>query len=201
MPLALALQARVAARHRISFDTALRRFTMAKNHLTDMVLAEAIELGVSDLSSVRAAMAAQGAAFERLLEAAGEEYKVEAGSRPGSRQASLVELAERLLAGERVDPSHLGYELDSNHHLGLYADSAEARSLVGNLAKEIDCRSLILTRSSGELWAWLGKMKEPLNPEPVRDWIAREGSPDLPIAVGEPRSAYEGWRLTHEQAR
>lgn len=200
IPLDLVRQARVAARHRIPLDTALGRFTMAKEHLTDLLVAEAIEFGVGDLAAVRVAIAAQSAAFERLFKAAGEEYRVEAGSRPSSPEAGRVERAERLLARERVDPSPLHYELEG-HHLGLFAASAEARSLVVALAKEIDCRSLVLTRSSDELWAWLGRTKDPPDPQVVQDWIAREGSTYLPIAVGEPSSAHEGWCLTHEQAR
>jgi predicted DNA-binding protein YlxM (UPF0122 family) len=194
------MQARVAARHRIPLDTALGSFTMAKEHLTELVLAEAVELGVSDLASVRTAMAAQSAAFERLFKTAGEEYKVEAGSRPSSPEAGRAERVERLLAGERVDPSPLHYELEG-HHLGLFAGSAEARSLVVDLAKEIGCISLVISRSSDELCAWLGKTREPLDPERVRNWITRKGSGDLPVAIGEPGSGYEGWRQTHEQVR
>jgi hypothetical protein len=200
IPLDLVRQARVAARYRIPLETALGRFTKAKNHLTDMMLAEADELGVNDLSSVRDLISAQDAAFERLIDAAGKEYAQAAEARPSSPEAKRVELARRLLEAERVDPSPLGYELDG-HHLGLFAGSAEARPLVGSLAKEIGCLSLILTPSSEELWAWLGSTRGPLDPESVRDWIARKGSPHLPIAIGEPKSGHEGWCLTHEQAR
>jgi hypothetical protein len=193
IPLPLTAQARVAARHRIPFGDSIRRYTAAKEHLTDYIFEEVDD----DPALIRTAIAAQGAAFGRLLETATEEYQQESRG-IHSQEDRRVALAERLLARERVDPSPLGYQLDSNH-IGLFADCYEARSLVGNLAKEIDCRSLI--RSSGELWAWLGRTREPLNPESVREWIDREGTPDLPIAIGEPSNGLDGWRATHEQAR
>ncbi len=200
VPLAVIVQARLAARHRIPLETALRRYLAAKVRLSDFVLEEAAAVEPCDPSLLRAAMAAQGAAFERLLATAAEEYGREAGSRPSSHEARLVERVQRLLAGELVDPSLLEYEL-SAHHLGLVACSTVTRPLVRRLAGEIGCRSLILTPSSDEMWAWLGSTREPLDPKVVRDWIAREGSAGLALGMGEPKSGRDGWRLTHEQAR
>lgn len=198
IPLPVTTQARVAARHRIPLEDSICRYTAAKEHLTDYIFEE---VDAGDPLLIRTAIAAQEAAFGRLLETATEEYRQEAESRGiHSRENRRVALAERLLARERVDASPLGYQLEA-HHIGLFADSADAAPIVRKVAKGIDCVSLILVSSSGELWAWLGNTRRPLDPEVVRDRVAREGSPDLPIAVGEPGSGHEGWCLTHEQAR
>ncbi|HEX3041437.1 MAG TPA: helix-turn-helix domain-containing protein [Solirubrobacterales bacterium] len=111
-----------------------------------------------------------------------------------------MERARRLLAGEVTDRSLLDYELGC-HHLGLVANSAEARPLVRRLAAAVGCRSLILTPSDEELWAWLGSTREPVESARVRNWLASEGDPSLPIGMGEPKSGRDGWRLTHQQAR
>jgi hypothetical protein len=200
VPLAVTVQARLAARHRIPLETAMRRYLAAERLLARFVLEEANAVAACDPQLIEAALAAQGAAFERLLAVATEEYGWEARSRPSTHEARLVERVQRLLAGELADPSPLDYELGS-HHVGLVACSAEARPLVRRLAGAIGCRSLILAPSSGELWAWLGSTREPIDSAAVRSWLTAEGSADLPIAMGEAKSGQPGWRLTHEQAR
>jgi hypothetical protein len=121
-------------------------------------------------------------------------------ARPASHEARLVERARRLLAGELVDPSILEYDL-TGHHLGLLAPATGARPLLRRLAAELDCRSLLLTPSPEELWAWLGSARGPVDAAAVRAWLSSEGDPDQPIGIGEPKRGREGWRLTHEQAR
>jgi len=197
VPLALTIQARCAARHRVPLETALRRHFAADKLLVNFALEEA---GGIDPCSLRAAMADRGAAFEHLVAIATEEYGREARARPASHEARRVERARRLLAGELVDPSILEYDL-SAQHLGLIACSADARPLVRRLASEVGCRSLILSPSPEELWAWLGSAREPVASATVRAWLSAEGSPGQPIGIGEPKPGRDGWRLTHEQAR
>ncbi len=197
VPLSAIVQARLAARHRIPLETALRRYVAAEKLLTDFVLEEAAGI---DPARLRAAMAAQGTAFERLVAIVTEEYGREARARPSSHEARRVERARRLLAGELVDPSILEYDL-CGHHLGLVACSAEARPLIRALTGEVGCRSLILSGLNHGLWAWLGKSREPFDPAAIRGWLASKGTPDLPIGMGEPKSGRGGWCLTHEQAR
>ncbi|HET8956462.1 MAG TPA: helix-turn-helix domain-containing protein [Solirubrobacterales bacterium] len=196
MPLALIVQARYAARHRIPLETVLRRYLAAEKQLADIVLEEAAGI---DPCQLRAAVGAQSAAFERLLAVATEEYGREVRARPASHEARLVERARRLLAGELVDPSILEYDL-AVHHLGLLAP-AGARPLLRRLAAELDCRSLLLIPSPEELWAWLGTARGPVDPAAVRAWLSSKGEPEQPIGIGEPKRGRDGWRLTHEQAR
>jgi hypothetical protein len=197
VPLALTVQARCAARHRVPLKTALRRYLAAEKLLADFVMEEAAGI---DLCQLRAAKAAMGAAFERLVAIATEEYEREARARPASHEARRVERARRLLAGELVDPSILEYDL-SAQHLGLLACSAGARPLIRRLAAELGCRSLILSPSPEELWAWLGSAREPAAAMTVRAWLSSEGDPGQPIGMGELKAGPAGWRLTHEQAR
>lgn len=199
VPLAVTVQARLAARHRIPLATAMRRYTAAHVLLSSFAHEEARELPACDPSFFGAAMTALGAAFERLLVTAAEEYRREEQARPASHEARQVEWTRRLLAGEMVDPSLLDYEL-GGHHLGLAARSTDARPIVRRLAGHLGCRSLILAPSEGELWAWLGTTRDPVDPAAIRDWLAREGNPDLPIGMGEPKRGLGGWRLTHQQA-
>jgi hypothetical protein len=167
--------------------------------LGQFVVEEGAAIEACDPAVVPAATAALAGAFDSLLESAGGEYGLGARSRPGSHEVRLVERVRRLLAGEQVDASLLEYEL-GGHHLGLVARSSEARTLVRRLVKEIGCRSLVLAPSDDEMWAWLGNARGPVDSAAVRTWLDANGSPDLPIGMGEPKSERSGWRLTHRQA-
>jgi hypothetical protein len=199
VPVAVTVQARLAARHRIPLATAMRRYQAAMTVLNTFVLGEAAALQDCDPSLLPTALAAQGAAFDRLFAAAADEYGQAERSRPASHEARLVEQVRRLLAGETADPALLGYELDG-HHLGLVARSSQARALVRSLAKEIGCRSLVLAPSEEEMWAWLGSARDPVDAAAVRSWLDAHGDPGLPIGMGEAKSGLSGWRLTHLQA-
>lgn len=199
-PLAVTVQARLAARHGITLATAMQRYVAAMTSLRGFVLQEATALGDCDPSLLPAAIGAQGAAFDRLFAAATEEYGRGVRSRPAPHEARRVEQVRRLLAAELVDAPGLEYEL-GGHHLALIARSSEARVLVRSLVKEIGCRSLVLAPSSEELWAWLGSARGPVDSAAVRTWLDANGSRDLPIGMGEPKSGLSGWCLTHRQAQ
>lgn len=197
VPLALTIQARCAARHRVPLETTLRRYLAAEKLLADFALEEAADL---DPCQVRTALGSLTAAAERIVATASEEYVREQRVRPASHEARLVERARRLLAGELVDPLLLKYDLGA-HHLGLVAYSAGARDLVRDLARAHDYRSLILSPSPEELWAWLGSGREPIDAAAVLEFLVANGSPEHPIGVGEAKSGSSGWRLTHKQAK
>jgi hypothetical protein len=95
-PLAVIVQARLAARHRIPLATAMQRYQAAMTVLSKCVLDESIALQDCDPSLISTAMAAQGAAFDRLFAAATEEYGQGIRSRPASHEARLVEQVRRL---------------------------------------------------------------------------------------------------------
>ena len=66
------------------------------------------------------------------------------------------ECVKSLLAGELVDHSELGYDLDA-HHLALMAKGEAVEELMGGLADKLDRRLLAVCREEGTIWAcWLG---------------------------------------------
>jgi hypothetical protein len=198
-PPAVSVQARLAARHGIPFSTATQRYLAALATFSGFVVREAAAIENCAAALLPGAMDAQAAAFDRLFAAATEEYGRGGRSRPGSHDARLVEQVRRLLAGQTVDAALLGYEL-GGHHLALVARSSETRALVRSMAKTIGCRSLVLAPSEEEMWAWLGSARGPVDSAAVRTWLDANGSPDLTIGMGEPKSGLTGWRLTHRQA-
>lgn len=200
IPVVLTAQARLAARNRIPLELVIRRYLAAKLLLSDFLLEEASEIEDCSPPLLRAAMAAQAAAFERLLASATDDYLREIEALPRSHEARLVALIKRLLAGEMVDASPLGYEL-SGHHLGICADSPGARPTLERLADDIGARSLIVSTPDGGQWAWLGGTVKPVDPTLIHQWLDSEDAAGVHLGLGESKTGRDGWRLTHEQAR
>jgi hypothetical protein len=199
LPVPLLTQARLAARQGIPLDLVIRRYVAGKTLLDDFLLEEASRIDSVDPTLLRSAAASYQASFDRVLSAATEEYRQEERGRATSRDARLVERVRRLLAGERVDPSPLEYHIH-NHHLGLIALSAETRPLLYRLAKEVNCRALLISPEEDEVWGWIGSRK-PVDRLAVHHWLGANWPESLQLGVGEPSRGRSGWRHTHEQAR
>jgi hypothetical protein len=199
VPVALITQARLAARQRIPLDMVMRRYVAAMSLLDDYLLEEASHAGVVDPALLKSAAAAHASAFEQVLASATDEYKREESAHTTSSEERRVKLVQRLLAGERVDPSPLEYDLDG-HHLGLVALSADARPLLRQLAEETGGRVLPIVPSEGEVSAWIGS-RDPINIEAASRWLDADWPESIPLGIGEPTQSRNGWRLTHEQAR
>ena len=177
VPPVLIAQARLDARDGVSLDTVLRRY-FAGNALFGDFLAEEAERAEVPNSDLRRLLGAQATLGDRLLAAVSAEHAREAKSRPASAAERRRECVKGLLAGELVDHSELGYDLDA-HHLGLMARGEGAAEVMRELAGRLDRRLLAVRREEEPVWAcWLGG-RDTLEPEEalraLRD-IRREGS-------------------------
>jgi sugar diacid utilization regulator len=110
------------------------------------------------------------------------------------------ELALSLGAGELVDTSELGYELDC-HHLGLMVKGEGVEELMRGVASALDCRLLAVKREEEPKWAcWLGRKHRPEPEEAVR--VLADVVPDqMIVTLGEPAEGLAGWRFSHIQAK
>ncbi|HSS34176.1 MAG TPA: helix-turn-helix domain-containing protein [Solirubrobacterales bacterium] len=199
VPPALLAQARLDARDGVSLDTVLRRY-LAGNALFGDLLVEEAERAEIPSSVLRQMLAAQATLFDRLLDAVSAEHAREAKSRPGSAAERRRECVKRLLAGELVDHSELGYDLGA-HHLALIATGDGAEELVRDLATALDRRLLAVCREEEPVWAcWLGGA-HPLAVEQAQRAIADAGPDDVVVTIGEPGEGLPGWRLSHRQAK
>lgn len=199
VPTALLAQARLDARDGVSLDTVLRRYFAGNSLFGDFLVEEAERAGVPN-SDLRRLLGVQATLGDRLLAAVSSEYGREAKSRPSSAAERRRECVKRLLAGELVDSSELGYDLDA-HHLALIAKGVGVEKLMRGLAAELDRRLLAVKREEEPVWAcWLGG-RHPLYPEEALGALAG-GVPDGAfVAVGEPGEGLAGWRFSHLQAK
>jgi hypothetical protein len=197
LPPTLFAQTRLAARYGIGLDTVLRRYSAGYVLLSDFLVEEAERSGLRG-SDLQRLLRSQGA-LDRLLAAVSEEYAREQRKRLTTSKERRAERIERLLAGERLDTSDLGYDL-GGHHLGLVGTGTGAEQALKSLAGALDCRLLTVCRGEGMLWAWLGRRRglemEELERRLKADW-PKGGT----LALGEPGEDLSGWRLTHQQAK
>jgi hypothetical protein len=199
VPPALLAQARLDARDGVSLDTVLRRYFAGNALFGDFLVKEAERAEIPS-SALRRLLGAQATLGDRVLAAVSAEYAREAKNRPRSASERRRECVKSLLAGELVDHSELGYDLDA-HHLALMAKGKRAQEAMRVLAGRLDRRLLAVRREEGNVWAcWLGG-RHPLEAERALRELGEMPLDGVCVTVGEPGEGLVGWRLSHRQAK
>jgi PucR C-terminal helix-turn-helix domain/GGDEF-like domain len=199
IPPVLLAEARLAARAGVPLDTVLRRYVSGNALLGDFLVEEA-ERAEVPTSVLRRLLRRQATLLDRLLEAVSEEHVREAKSWPSGLAERRRECVKSLLAGEQVDHSELGYDLDG-HHLALMAKGEGAPEAMRRLAKRLERRLLAVCREEESTWAcWLGG-RHPLEAQQALQALGEVSLDRLVVTVGEPGEGLSGWRLSHRQAK
>jgi hypothetical protein len=197
IPSTAAEQARRSAQAGVRLDTVLRRYAAGDRLFGDFVMDEADRFPGQALRMV---LRTHGPQVDRLMAAVATEYMEEVARMRRSPTQRLAERVQRLVAGE--DPSEIGafeYAFDA-WHLGMIAKGAKAEACVRTLAAGLDSQVLVVARGSDSVWGWLGARRPLAVPELER--LLSDGvAGDTTLAVGEPHSGLDGWRLTHREAQ
>jgi DNA-binding PucR family transcriptional regulator len=147
----------------------------------------------------KALLRTQAALCDRLLAAASQEYCAEKERLETSTEQRQLERVLRLLAGESLDTTTLGYDFELRH-IGVIAKGAGVDRAIHDLAGKIDARLLVVRRDETVVWAWFGLGRKDAAGDLERQ--ARSIWPEQAVlAIGEPGEGMGGWRLTHRQAR
>jgi hypothetical protein len=199
VPAALLAQARLDARDGVSLDTVLRRYFAGNSLFGDFLVEEAARAEIPN-SALRRLLAAQATLGDRLLAAVSAEHEREAKNRPSNASERRRECVKGLLAGELVDHSELGYDLEG-HHLALMASGEGASEAMRVLAARLDRRLLAVCREEDPIWAcWLGG-RHSLAAEQALRALGETPLEQVTVTVGEPGEGLSGWRLSHRQAK
>jgi PucR C-terminal helix-turn-helix domain/GGDEF-like domain len=199
VPPVLLAQARLDARDGVSLDTVLRRYFAGTSLFGDFLAEEAERAKVPNWA-LRRLLGAQATLGDRLLAAVSAEHAREAENRPSSAADRRRECVKSLLAGELVDHSELGYDLDA-HHLGLIAKGEGANEVMSGLANLLDRRLLAVRREEEPIWGcWLGG-RDPLAAEEAVRGLAGKVPEEVRVTIGEPAKGLSGWRFSHLQAK
>lgn len=199
VPAELLAQARLDARDGVALDTVLRRYLAGTSLFGDFLVEEAERAGVA-AGAVRGLLAEQANEGDRLLALVSAEHAREVGATPRGVAERRRETVKRLLAGELVDDSELGYDLDG-HHLGLIVLGDGMDEGMRALAAALDRRLLAVRREEEPVWAcWLGG-RRPAAVEQVLGALAAAVPDGIRVTVGEPAEKLAGWRFSHLQAK
>ncbi len=198
VPPELPAQARVAARNGVELETVLRRYFAGYTLMIDYAIEEADSSGLLHQVALRDLLRGQAVVFERLIAEVSSDYRREASGRLVSSEQRRAERVRQLLAGELVDSSDLGYELD-DWHIGAVAAGTGAAEALQGTARSLDRRALLVRRDDGTVWGWLGCRRE-ADHEQTCQRLCELWPGELRLAVGEPGKGETGWRLSHRQA-
>lgn len=198
IPRAAAAQARRAARVGVNLGIIQRRYFVGHREFGEFVTQQIERVGLLNNGEVvNHLRRTQEALLEHLAAAIEHEYNHEQESIGGSRRSEIV---QGLLSGEPVEPAELAeldYEIDTYWHLGLIASGASVEDIVRTLRGHYG-RKLLCVSLNSRVCAWLG-MQE--GPTVKGEHLSTIGHAELSVAVGEPGRGFDGWRLTHHQAR
>lgn len=199
VPAPIVAQARLAARRRTPLETVLRRYLAGHAVLGDYLAEEAERQDISP-AVLRTVLRSQAVATDRAVAAISAIYLEEtASARPPTARGMQAERVRRLLAGELLDPSVLGYDL-GRWHVGLVSRGPESDEAFVSLAIELDAMRLIVPADDGRLWVWLGFRQRP-DPRRTDEALSASLPEGSAIGIGEPGLGRAGWRLTHDQAQ
>jgi hypothetical protein len=197
IPSTAAEQARRSARTGVRLDTVLRRYAAGDRLLGDFIMDEADRF---PSQALRRVLREHGPQVDRLMAAVATEYMDEVARMRRSPTQRLAERVQRLVAGG--DPGDLdGFEYTFDAwHLGIIVKGAKAETGARALATGLDCQLLVVPRGDGIAWAWLGA-RQPIAVSDLERLLSEGAAGDAAVAVGEPRSGLDGWRLTHYEAQ
>ncbi len=197
IPAAAAAQARMAARAGIRLDTVLRRYAAGDRLIGEFIMDEAARFPNEVMRQV---LHGQGPHVDRLMASVAAEYMEELELMRRSPAQRIAERVQRLLAGDApLDAAALDYEFDA-WHVGLVVTGPRADVAARTLAAGLNRQALVVPRGYDGAWAWLGG-RDKLGRDEVERYLAAGVLGEVSLAVGEPRSGLEGWRLTHHEAQ
>jgi len=198
VPPALLVQARLAARNSVGLDTVLRRYFAGYALLGDF-LVEEVEHGDFEGDALKLLLRALASVFDRLITTVSEEYVRESQDRRNTTRKRRADLAQRLLAAEKVDAAELAYDFEAIH-IGLLAEGPGAEQAIRELASALERRLLVVCPDEDPLWAWLGG-RTSFDFERLTELASKLLPGSCRLAFGEPGAGLSGWRLTHRQAK
>jgi hypothetical protein len=199
IPDALLSDAKSAARRGVGIELVVRRYVAGHSAFRDLILNAAAPLYIAKPEALYALLRNYDSVFDLLLASITATYEQEAKQFGRSSNQRRVDRVVRLLRGEAIDPSKLGYDLNLSH-LGLIAIGTGATTVIRGLAAAFDRTCLTVSPDDLSVWAWLGG-RQRIDVNQVKEVLSTKWSLHLKIAIGEPCDGFLGWRTTHQQAR
>jgi hypothetical protein len=194
-------QARWAARSGVGLGTVLRCYLAGYVLIENFVMQEAGSGDQQDHDvALRSIQETHALLLDDFITSISKEYTCEAERVSTSPQQRIAERIRRLLAGEILDTSQLGYRMDG-WHLGIVGTGERAAQALSGLTASLDCRLLPISDGDDKVWAWLGGQSKQNVLGDVKRLRSTSWPDGVSLAFGDAAEGLEGWRLTHWQAQ
>ncbi len=183
--------------------TVLRRYVAGHGRLGEFVAEEAEALGLSSNGlAMRHLRRIQEALLEHLTASIEYEYLEGRAQMSHACDDRRMDVVQRLLAHQRVDPAELielDYEFDTSWHVAVVATGASVREALPSMRAKLRCRLLHVACADGTIWVWFGAPNE-LKPCDIAQSVPPQWDGEV-IAIGGARRGHDGWRQTHLEAK
>jgi hypothetical protein len=203
-PAAALAQARRAAQAGVGVGTVLRRYLAGHEHLSELIAETAENSRQAGREQVlRQMRATQAELVCELTEAIEREHQRERERIAPSPQQHRGKTVRKLLAGKPADPTEiaeLGYDINGRWHVGAVLTGEHGENTLRQLKQQLGASLLWVAGAQGTAWAWLGAERTPTT-EHMAQLAHPAGATPQSVAIGEPAKGFDGWRLTHHQAR
>lgn len=194
---AIVAQARRSARHAVSLETVIGLYVAGRELLGDLVAGEAEHHSAEE---ARQAQTVLGELLQRLVPVVARAHRTETERLHRSPQQRRAGLLRKLLNGEHVDATRVGYDF-SGWHTGLIATGPSADTAASRLAKGLgQMDALSIEHDDIAAWGWLSGPR-PLPAKEIEQYVLASGLPGVALTLGDPGSGVAGWRMTHRQAQ
>jgi hypothetical protein len=194
VPPALLVQARVAARNRVSLDSVVRRYVVGHTVVLRVLLEED---GLDCPASSRTQLLSE--LLDEVVQAVSREHERESRQWGRSNDQLWVGRIKDLLAGDLRGIDRFTYDFNGAQ-VGLMGTGRDAGLQIKLLTKALDCQSLLVYPGPTSVWAWLAS-REGIDWGELERWLGENWPPDATLAVGEEHRGLVGWRRTHREAR
>ncbi len=199
VPVELLTQARLAAQYQLSIDGVLRRYIAGRSLLDRALVSQHRRdhrFGQDVLDEVINSVAV---AFEYLATVISEEFSRAISSQQDWAVDGKLCRVQRLLAGEAVSPSGLGYDLRLTH-IAVAGEGPEIAAALRPLAERLGAQLLAVNPFPEVVWGWLGIEDAP-DPRTLTRAASTAFDRHEPVGIGGGERGLAGWKRTNDQAR
>jgi hypothetical protein len=201
LPAAAWENVRLAARHGLSLSATLQSYLTGHLVSWEYIVEETATLSLDErdrITLLKRVSVLETTYFNELLGLVSEVYLQERERVTRTRDQRRAQLVREVLDGGEVSSSDLDYDLDA-HHTSVIVTAAQPYETALALRSLVDRCLLTVSRTEHTMWAWLGG-RTPIDDAVLAAALHRLSSDDVQLAIGEPGSGADGFRLTHLQA-
>jgi hypothetical protein len=199
VPPVLLSHARSAGRLEVPLDLLLRGYIGGYNVFTEHAHQAVEKLSKHPRAELRVRLQKTTCHLERTLDAVAAEHRDAAAQANGGSHSYNARLVRRILAGADVDATSLCYDFNG-WHLALVLGKLNDVEALHTAARRLGGRLFLVEMDGSTSWAWIRTGRRITSAQLCKQ-VGVLMEKGFTAAIGEPGRGFEGWQLSHQQAR